>query len=875
VTPLERLLARLRSLEFDVEERTELFGEPLPNLRAVATDSWARQLVLVAEEPPPEIDTGEAVDHAERWRDLIFAVSGLRHHLRGSGRPALSPPVLLALAGDEGTAVLRSLVEEIAGEYALFSRLDLNIVNRTATERDDCLDEALTSLLPRVRGALRDEVTVATQDVERFWEELSQEIEQTAEELEGEFGGETTANSVREVKQVLRSGSRGATSEADTGVAPISRLEIDDFRSFGRAEFAVPAVGIVYGSNGAGKTSLCEAMEILWSGRSSRIPEGVKAHTYERHLKREGRPFRLRCYFEEGGEPSDVTEIRNGPSASLGRTVLPQHSVDEMAGSSPQERFRAFLSASGLELPDFEERVADARRKMFEDANVALGLVDIERIRAVNANALNHLRAQLEAGFAAELPSDAELEGAAEALATVTDGAYQAKPIPGFDPAELRAKVEAADAALGQVRAELDRAPDPSPAAEAAAEALGRESERLAAGAAPLRQLLDHLRTRELDRGVQAESAPSSFSPVPPRPAAHWLAHVRGVEHSIPDLEQSLGEIDDKAWRDRLQAYIDALHVALDASSAEELEKLVAAGDEAPAALSRPLAPPPPALLEAAGFIREPVASEAVSAALEYLYQRRVGYAAALSRLAAALSRHPGPFFSARAARIMPALCDFELSREVAKPTGAVTRARETLVGRLLDDRLKPVVQELVSALVRFEWYFDEPLEVAVKGREMRMWGLSAGDPELDIRMLLNEAERSVVGIAWFLALHILQPKPCRQVLLLDDPASGFDETNKAAFVATLRSLLHMLKPEQFLITTHDDAVVALLEQELGEVGGWPPEMAVLRCSRRSDGSSEVLPGRSDSLGKADLERELRMLSLQGEGLRTTPTEGS
>lgn len=863
-TPLDRVLDRLRAMRFEVDERAELFGEPLPHLKAIATDTWARQLVLVAEDPrEPEVEGREVDAPEDGWQDLLFAVSGLRHHLRGAGPPALGSPVLLALADDAGVAALRDLVERIAREYALFSRLDINIVNRGSAMSDENLDSALTSLLPRVRRAIQDEVTVAPQDVDRFWVELSGEIERAAGGLSGDFQAGTIEGSIGRIGQELNSRPRAAGGEVPPPVAPISTLRVESFRSFEMEEVEIPAVGIVYGSNGTGKTSLSEAMEILWSGRTQRIPEGIKALEYEKHLNRSGRQFRLSCAFAGGAGEGERSQIGDDPEVPLGRTVLPQHSVGEMAGSSPQARFRAFLTASGLELPDFEERVIEVRREAHREANAALAQAGIdEGIRAVNANGLNHLRAKLQAGFAAELPQRAELEGAAEALVEVSEGAYQGKPLGPNADEQLRLAVDKADAALNEVHDKLDQAPDPTPAVEAAVEALNRESDRLVASSAPLRQLLDHLRSLEPVREAKVEVPPASPTPVPPQEAARWLSQVRGVERSILALKRSLGEIEDEEWRDRLRTYIEALSAAVEISSVEKLEKMIAAAEPPPAAQRRPLSPPPMALLGAAGFTREPNSSEAMLAALEDLHERQTAHSAALSRVASELLRHPGPSFSARSARIMPALCNFELAREVAKPTGAVTRARETLVGRLLDDRLKPVVQELVAALVRFEWYFADPLEMAVKKRSMQISGLSSSDPNLDIRMLLNEAEKTVVGIAWFLALHTLQSKPDREVLVLDDPASGFDETNKAAFVATLRSLLRMLEPKQVLVTTHDDAVVALLEQELGQVAGWPAEVGILRCSRSADGASKVV--REDPAGprEADIERELRMLSL-------------
>ncbi len=864
--PLQLLLARLEDHKFTVELRTELFGEPLPNLRAIAIDDLAHQLVLVAEESKAPEDRPDT-DPDLGWRELLFAVAGLRHHLRGSGSPALGSPVLLALVDGKGKAKLRELVEDIAQRYALFSRADINIVLHEDTGSPESLDGALTSLLPCLRQTLKEGRTVAAQDVEEFWEELSQEIDRSAAGLAKAFNPEVADESKERIWRVLRE-APDEVRELDDSVPPIPRLALANFRSFRKDEVKIPAVAIVHGANGSGKTSICEALEILWAGRSQRIPEGVSAKTYEKHLRRHGQGFHLEGSVEGRSDPLTAEEITDLPRASLGRTVLPQEAVGKMAGSSPQERFRAFLLASGMQLPDFEERVTAIRKQVHEEANGVLAQAGLGRIRAVNAPGLETLEAALEADFAADLPADLELAGAVKALSRVSNGAFANQSPLQMDASQLHALVEAAESALRRVQRELEGAPDPAPAVEAAVRALNKEAENLTRRGVALQQLLDQLRIAnagEPDR----DAVPPPTPPVPPRAAARWLANVRGIEQSVSELDALKSEILDQLWQGRLQRYLEALRGAVDISSAKELEAIAEVEQGVLRPRARTVEPVPEQLLRDAGFVRTPDCSPATIAAIGELQGRLVDFGSELGRLAGRLKNHPGPAFSARAPRILRALCDFELVRDIAQPTGAVTRARETLVSRLLDDRLTPLVRELVAAFVRFEWYFDAPLGVTVQKRKLMMHGLSTPDPDLDIRMLLNEAERTVIGIAWFLALHALQPKEQRAVLILDDPASGFDEVNKAAFVATLRSMLHMLRPKQFLITTHDDVLLGLLEEEFGEVGGWPAEVGVLRCKRQSDGSSiceSSAPERPPE--KTDLARELRMLNFEEHDLQ-------
>jgi len=60
----------------------------------------------------------------------------------------------------------------------------------------------------------------------------------------------------------------------------------------------------------------------------------------------------------------------------------------------------------------------------------------------------------------------------------------------------------------------------------------------------------------------------------------------------------------------------------------------------------------------------------------------------------------------------------------------------------------------------------------------------------------LTRPSRNVVGVAWFLALQLLQPADRRRVLVLDDPTAAFDAVNQAGFVATLRAFVRLIRPE-------------------------------------------------------------------------------
>lgn len=211
---------------------------------------------------------------------------------------------------------------------------------------------------------------------------------------------------------------------------------------------------------------------------------------------------------------------------------------------------------------------------------------------------------------------------------------------------------------------------------------------------------------------------------------------------------------------------------------------------------------------------------------------------------------------------MLGAICRFELARNLRRE-GPVMRASETLIGELLQHRLAPVLRELIAATVRFEWYF-KPLLVPDGNRKLTLGGLSTSRPDLDARLTLNSAERHVVGVAWFLALHMLQPANRRRVLVLDDPTSGFDAVNRAGFVSTLRAFARLTRPDQLIIATQDDTFAAVLAEELAPVDGWPDATTRIRCRRDADDASTatVLPPETAQRGTLE---ETDILGLEGK----------
>lgn len=230
-----------------------------------------------------------------------------------------------------------------------------------------------------------------------------------------------------------------------------------------------------------------------------------------------------------------------------------------------------------------------------------------------------------------------------------------------------------------------------------------------------------------------------------------------------------------------------------------------------------------------------------------------------LQRLDGELATHPARDFYQHADSVLEALCRYELARKM-RNAGPILNASEKLVSELLQERLAPVVRELVASIVRFEWYF-KPLLIPDKGRKVLLGGLATSEPDLDARLLLNSAERTALGIAWFLALHLLQPASRQRVLVLDDPISAFDAPNQAGLTSTLRAYVRLTRPEQLIIATHDDHVAATLSQELAPVENWPTESATLRCQRDS-GDATIIHQEPGYTQPRPITREVEQLGL-------------
>jgi energy-coupling factor transporter ATP-binding protein EcfA2 len=837
-----RVLSRLMEVGFQSREGgVSPFGEELPLVSGVAWDSSTAQVAFVAEASGP-------LDE-EAWRQLLFAASGLRHHLASDRPPAFGTPLIVAIVDDEGQRTLRGLVEELTSNYAVFSRVDLNLVRHRDLEDDDALDTALAPLLPSCRGALG--TTISRPDVARFWQALRDSIAVAASDLPVVFG-EHRIEAARDLADQLI----GASEDDDElpPLSPVRSIGFRNFRSFVEDEVSFAPATIVHGTNGSGKSSVLEALELLWSGTTQRRPAGVSADEYQRHLPYRGQgDFVVHGLTEESDASLEVNSVGERPTAEIARNVLTQEAVAGLVDGTPAERYAALLTITGLEVPDLDPRTRQLLTQSKQEADDALIEAGLPPIPAANRDGLRHLTEALGGEFATRVPQSEDLAAAERALADAAEGLYT--PSAWSDDADVITLLSRVDEILAGVASQLTESGELSGLIGSAARALRELASSRRARARTLRRVVDGMSAV----GEAVPGPPDSGEEAVPRVlAVRWLTHADSLASAAAGFRSEAADLSDAEWAERLQTYAQALDAAADAVPREDLHRFATA--------SLPLQPHAEVTVtneqfSAAGFARRPPNPETLFVHVSELHSHLQHHADALDALGAELERHPGVKFGERAARVLRTVCRFELARNIRRQ-GPVMRASEELLRELLEGRLYPVVRELVASIVRFEWYF-EPLRLSVEGRQVIIGGLATPRSDLDARMLLNSAERTVVGLAWFLALQLLQPAGRRRVLVLDDPAAAFDAVNRAGFTATLRAFVRLTRPEQLVIATHDDAVAALLAEELSPVGGWPRAVTRVRCRRNADDES-VTQVELFTTDSGNLAEEEAMLGLPG-----------
>jgi hypothetical protein len=804
---IDIILDRLVDLGFRVQRGDFVpFNEhPLPIVSATAWDSQTAQLVLIAEMQ------GDA--DADAWRQVLFAASGLRHHLARDGQTAFGTPLVIAIVDDGGQRLLRRIAEDLAERYVLFTRLDLNVVHHDDVSEPALLDDALAPLLPRCRELLGTEVARA--EISEFWRAFVASIRAAADGLEPLFAPFRLAAADEAIAVLV---DDDASDRELPPPLPISRLMLQDFRSIRRTDCELSAATIIHGPNGGGKSSLLEAMELDWAGSSQRRPAGVDAATYQRHLVRDSADT-----FSITADGRETTSIADRPRAELARCVLTHEAVAKLVSDTPEQRYTALVETTGLELPDIGDRIADLVTETKRRADAALTAAGLRELPRRNTVPGDHLRAELGAAFSGSLPAIDSIVGREQVLEIASEGAYQPRRWP--DQREPLTALVVAEQAASRVLSPAAERTSVAAALDTAADALAPLIDARRALQAKLETLIIRLRPRQqlVERPPQADRPPH---PISPELAARWLSHAEAIAGSATRFKNDAASIADETWAAALRGYAEALE---DAARRVPRPELRDASRIAHWPVDREDSVTP-RLLDEAGFTKPVASPRSLIPHLDGLLSELSAQLESLAALDARLRSHPARTFGEHANAVRGALCRFGLARELRQHS-PMENAGEQIVTGLLQTRLAPAVRELVAAIVRFEWHF-KPLIVPERGRTVVLGGVATSRPDLDARLLLNSAERTVLGLAWFLALHLLQPAYRRQVLVLDDPTAAFDVANQAGFISTLRAFVRLSRPAQIVVSTHDDTVAAILAEQLSPVDGWPRATARLRVQR-------------------------------------------
>ncbi len=537
--------------------------------------------------------------------------------------------------------------------------------------------------------------------------------------------------------------------------------------------------------------------------------------------------------FKINADGQEVVAVADSARAELGRCVLTQESVAALVSQSPEDRYSALVTTTGLGMPDLTARAKNVLDDAKSAADTALTDAGLPPLQRRDSIAVKHLKESLSGEFARRLPSTHDLVGAEETLAEASAGAYEIRIWPSDD--YVTAALIRTDSIIAEL---LDNPTAPGEVAKAFDEA----DAHIETLSGPRREAFGALR-RLLD--ITSKSAPAAETPAveDPNPAPlaqavaiRWLAHANSLRDAATRFRSDAEAIPQATWAQRLREYADSLEATALTAPVSELEEFgrrpqTGGWPSTTAMVSDDV-------YSEAGFATPPNDLAAINSAAKELSAVLRVQIDALEGLRRDLKSHPARDFYRHADAVLGSLCEFELARQM-RNAGPILNASEKLVNQLLQDRLAPVVRELVASIVRFEWYF-KPLLVPEKGRKVVLGGLATSQADLDARLLLNSAERTALGIAWFLALHLLQPPERQEVLVLDDPTSVFDAPNQAGLISTLRAFVRLTQPKQLVVATHDELVASLLAEEFAPVDGWPSESVRLRCQRDSSDCSVV-----------------------------------
>lgn len=639
----------------------------------------------------------------------------------------------------------------------------------------------------------------------------------------------------------------------------IARLEVSGFRGIrDRAEIWFPSgFAVIVGRNGAGKSTICDAIEYALTGSITRHRSGSeKGENIEQYLWWRGTDSPEERYVsltlaDDDSREYLITRRPDGKEPDALRTVTPllcRHAIDptkkptDVCGTSiirderitelsvdmtEVERFEFVRSAVGsANLGSMEAKLADIQRaleRQIEDAEreyerlrerVVQIVADVSRLKSESpvereVQAIeNRLRAKLA------LPAAEPGQLASEARRALSD---------------LRLRVERGSQLLNRIRARLrSRTPESDSALENEHSQIQIELREAEEQLRALQQTVSEFRgtVKALETESQASSSLAEL-------------HLHGSQLGLSDGRCPLCGSSISA--EKFDRHLRSIEAGLQETAVRlaDAKRRLAEAEEAERSKSQSVlelrdraARLETSLQEIRAF-REQVKSDAASLGIEpsandWETEPLISW---LDLQRRELNELEGFIVSLEAAQQLSWVSDREKELDVVqqasrsaerkleetrRATSRTKSAIDTLrriSGEIVDERLaaiSPLLEELYS---RLRPHIDWPkISYLVRGDIRRLLSLRVGDG-LNLRYIFSSGQRRAAGLAFLLAVSLSRPWCGFRSLILDDPVQHIDDYRALHLVETLAAVRRT--GFQVICTVEDEELAELLTRRL------------------------------------------------------------
>jgi chromosome segregation protein len=634
----------------------------------------------------------------------------------------------------------------------------------------------------------------------------------------------------------------------------IEKIRIAGFRGFRRPiEFRIPSgFLIVTGRNGAGKSTICDAIEYALTGSIERY--GAAKETRESiadYLWWRGDEPADMGYVElelRRDDSDEVTQIRRDRTGKFDIKCL-----DGLcsAGESPTDSIAQLCRTSIIRddtIGKFSFELSETERFGFVEAAVGSG--DLQRYDSLLQTCVSQLgtrfahaqddftastqevvRLREELSSAqARLPPSAEVIRAESRLREIIQSDDMAvtelllaaertqsnlrrreqqllELLRRFDASHnLRQGRAQHEAALQHAQLNLDALTSAHESAERRMAELA-EARRHAADDAPVIAALARLQAAGAELGLQDGHCPLCHSAVQPE---DFGARLNSLKQTIEKQSENLNELEsqystitkelallqvDEAAAKRLVAISQTELTRVDEASNVVTVAAVEAGFDA-ASLSRQ------AIEQEISSVRTNIGElQAATATLEAQ--------ASLERIS--------DLFNAIASAQRTADQLFAASQEIAAAKNRATEALHavrTLAGRITQERLGSISPLLSDLYLRIRPHSDwRQVQYRLRGEVRRFLSLLVG-PELNPRFVFSSGQRRAAGLAFLLAVHLSRAWCQLETLILDDPVQHIDDFRALQLIEVL-SAIRQADGRQVICTVENPELAVVMARRL------------------------------------------------------------